>query len=282
MTMSQAPVARRLKVPEWVPEDWKRETDSIRTGAVEAARERLEMLFGEDGRRREHGGLLAVERGDVGRAHGDFGLAVAGVAADEAVHRLASAEILLDGRDGRELVGRLLVGEGGLEGVKSVARDVIDEAGHDLTLGLCLEQGRRKIGDGLLGVGLVLVPPFAVQAVQMDLFALDAHIAREEVGVSRGDVELGAVGVFDREDLAPLAVHQDFRGADEASHAIVHMDDVLARFEVVEVVEARTLGGHRARETGLLLGEDAVRLGHDQEPLAAWMSGGAGGDLKAA
>ena len=66
----------------------KRLTMSMRTGKRgEAVLQRLEMLERQDGRRREHRHLLAVhdrlERG----AHRDLGLAVADVAAQQAVHR---------------------------------------------------------------------------------------------------------------------------------------------------------------------------------------------------
>ena len=57
-------------------------------GAVEPREERLVVLLREDGRRGEKGGLLAVHGGDESGAHGDLRLAVAGVAADEAIHRL--------------------------------------------------------------------------------------------------------------------------------------------------------------------------------------------------
>ena len=81
------------------------------------------------------------------------------------------------------------------------------------------------------------------------------------------DVKLRAVGVLDREDLAALAVRRDdLRRTDEASHAIVHMDDVLARFEVVEVVEALARDRGCRDAARLLLGEDAVRLGDDDKP----------------
>ena len=48
------------------------------------------VLLGQDRRRHEHGDLLAGVDGLERRADGDLGLAVADVAADQAVHRLAS------------------------------------------------------------------------------------------------------------------------------------------------------------------------------------------------
>ena len=73
------------------------------------------VLLGQDGRRHEHGDLLAGVDGLERRADGDLGLAVADVAADQAVHRLLLGHVALDRLDRRELVGRLLEGKGGLE-----------------------------------------------------------------------------------------------------------------------------------------------------------------------
>ena len=54
----------------------------------EAALEALVVLEGEDGGGREDGDLLAVLHGLEGGAHGDLGLAVADIAAEQAVHGL--------------------------------------------------------------------------------------------------------------------------------------------------------------------------------------------------
>ena len=54
----------------------------------EAALEGFEMLEGENGGGREHGDLFAVADRLESGAHGDFGFAVADVAAEEAVHRV--------------------------------------------------------------------------------------------------------------------------------------------------------------------------------------------------
>ena len=90
--------------------------DLDREGKLGHARgEAAMVLLGEDGGGHEHGDLLAGVDGLEGRADGDLGLAVADVAADQAVHRLALGHVALDGLDGRELVGRLLVGERRLE-----------------------------------------------------------------------------------------------------------------------------------------------------------------------
>ena len=53
----------------------------------EAVLEGFEVLEAENGGGREHRDLLAILHGFEGGAHGDFGFAVADVAAEQAVHR---------------------------------------------------------------------------------------------------------------------------------------------------------------------------------------------------
>ena len=174
--------------------------------SVEARGEGLEVLFRQDRCRRKHRNLASAHRHDERRAHGDFGLAVARVAADEAVHGLAGGEVVVYRGDGGELVRRLLVGEGGVESVPAFAGDVVGGPRRRLALRLRLEESRRQVTHRLLRVLLVLLPPLAVQPVQPHGFALDADIAREEVRVCGRDVQLSAVGVLDREDFAALPV----------------------------------------------------------------------------
>ncbi len=73
--------------------------------------EGLEVLEAENGGGREHGDLFAILHGLEGRAHGDFGFAVAHVAAEEAVHGRGGLHVLLDGADGGELVVGFVVVE---------------------------------------------------------------------------------------------------------------------------------------------------------------------------
>ena len=82
---------------------------------LQALGERAVVLLGEDRRRREHEHLLAVVGGLERRAQRDLGLAVADVAADQAVHRRRALHVGLDVLDRLALVGGLGVGERVLE-----------------------------------------------------------------------------------------------------------------------------------------------------------------------
>ena len=82
---------------------------------AQALAERAEVLLGEHrGRHQEHH-LLAVLGGLERGAQRDLGLAVADVAADQAVHRARLLHVGAHGLDRLELVGRLAVREGALE-----------------------------------------------------------------------------------------------------------------------------------------------------------------------
>ena len=83
---------------------------SMRTGKPgEPFLERAQVLKREDGRRREERDLLAVHHGLEGRAHGDFRLAVADVAAEQPVHRRRRFHVARDVGDGGLLIGRQVV-----------------------------------------------------------------------------------------------------------------------------------------------------------------------------
>ena len=65
----------------------------------------LQVLLRQNGRRRQHGDLLAAFDGEERRPHGDFGLAVADIAANQSVHRLLALHAGEGFVDGALLVG---------------------------------------------------------------------------------------------------------------------------------------------------------------------------------
>ena len=73
--------------------------DANREGG-EAPLECFEVLIGEHRGGREHRGLLAVAESLERGAHGDLGLAVAHVAAQQPVHGMVALHVFLDLLDG--------------------------------------------------------------------------------------------------------------------------------------------------------------------------------------
>ena len=73
------------------------------------------MLLRQNGRRRQHGNLLAAFDGEKRRAHGHFGLAVADIAANQSIHRLLALHAGEGFVDGALLVRGFFILESGLE-----------------------------------------------------------------------------------------------------------------------------------------------------------------------
>jgi len=117
----------------------------------QAAGERVEVLLGQDGGRHQHGDLLAVHHSLEGGPQRNLGLAVAHIAADQAIHRLLAFHISLDFGDGPELVFRLDIGEGSLQlmlpGRVRPEGVALDSGSH----GVQLKQVAGKLLDGLAG-----------------------------------------------------------------------------------------------------------------------------------
>ncbi len=232
--------------------------------------ERPEVLLDQQGRRHEYGDLLAVLDRLEGGAHRDLGLAVADVAADQAVHGDRLLHVVLDLGDGGELVRGLGVGEGVLQlalpgrvGAEGVSRGrhpgavELDQVGGDLL-------------DRLLRAGLGLGPVGAAEAVQGG--GLAADVLGDLLQLVGGDVEpvagLAALGrgVLHDQVLAGGALHGALHHLDVAAHAVLLVDDVVARLQGERVDGLAAPGGHPGAlaARGLLAGQ--VGLGEDGEP----------------
>ena len=88
---------------------------------LQSGREGLVVLIGQHRRRHHHRHLLAVGGCLEGGADGHFGLAEAHIATHQAVHRTWLLHVGFHVLRGFQLVGRVFVGEGGLQFVLHVA-----------------------------------------------------------------------------------------------------------------------------------------------------------------
>src|SRR3954471_7346932 len=173
-----------------------------REGVVlQALGERAEVLLGEDRRRREDEHLLAVVRRLERGAERDLRLAVADIAADEAVHRLRALHVGLDLLDRLALVGGLLPREGGLELSEPVG--VLGErvAVAAAALGVEVEQHAGERLGGAARARLHRLPRLAAELAQRRVAAAGADVAadlrelvdRHEDAVGAGELELEVV-----------------------------------------------------------------------------------------
>ena len=193
------------------------------------------MLGDQQGRGHEDGGLVAVLDGLEGGAHGDFGLAVADVAGEQAVHGDGLFHVGLDLVDGDELVGGLDVGEGVFEfalpggvGTEGVALGL-------LAHGVQADELLGDLVDGLLGAGLGLGPVGAAHLGQGGLVGsgvlgnLVEGVGGHEEPVGRLSALRG--GVFDDQVVARggrvPAPNRPGDKLNEASDAVLIVDDVV-------------------------------------------------------
>ncbi len=231
--------------------------------------ERAEVLLDEEGGRDQDRHLLAVLDGLEGGTDRDLGLAVADVAADQAVHGDRLLHVLLDLGDGGELVGRLRVREGVLQLALPGGVRAEGVAGCRHPRGVQLDEVGGDLLDGLLGARLGLGPVGAAEPVQGG--GLAAHVLGDLLQLVGGDVEavagLAALGggVLDEEVFAGGALDRALHHLDVAAHAVLLVDDEVARFEGERVDGLAAAGRHPGAVLAgrLLAGE--VGLGEDGE-----------------
>ena len=238
------------------------------------------VLLHEQRGRAQDGHLLAVLDRLEGRPHRDLGLAVADVAADEAVHRHRALHVGLDLVDGAQLVGGLDVGERVFELAlpRGVGREGVAGGGHPC--GVEADQLGRDLLDVALGPALGLVPVGAAHLVERGLLAAD--VAGDLVELVGGHVEpvagvaALARGVLEHEVLTRRAGDGALHHLDELADAVllVHDEVAGAQLEGVDLVAAtrrhpphvlgrRAGAARRAGEVGL--GDHGQPRGRGQE-----------------
>ena len=202
--------------------------------------ERVAMLSGQQGRRHEHGDLLAVLDRLERRSDRDLGLTEADVAAQQPVHRMGEFHVALDRLDRRALVGRLDVGERLLHLV--LPRGVL---GERMALGVdpLLVQHHEFLGDLAdsgthLALGLREVRP--TQLVQLRRLAAD--VLAQGVDLVGRDVELVAALVRDQQVVALDAPDGPFDHALVLADAVLVVHDVVAGLEILERRRGLPLG----------------------------------------
>ena len=74
--------------------------------------------------------------------------------------------------------------------------------------------------------------------MKLNLLALHANIARKEMRMGDRHMKLRSIRIFDGEHLAASFANLYFRGAEEASNAVIKMNDKLARFDIHRLAKA--------------------------------------------
>ena len=195
------------------------------------------MLKGEHRRRRKERDLLAVHHGLERRAHGDLGLAVPDVAAQQPVHRRGRFHVALDVGDRRLLVGRQVVLEGVLELLLPVRVRAERVAGHGLARGVELEQLLGHVAHGLLDPALDALPRRPAQPI--DRRPGCAGVLLHQVEPLDGHEQLVFAGVAQLEKFLFVVADADLLQADEDADPVLHVHDEIADLEIAQVGEER-------------------------------------------
>ncbi len=229
---------------------------------AQALVEGAEVLLGEHGRGHQEHHLLAVlgrlERGP----QGDLGLAVAHVAADQAVHRARLLHVGADGLDRLELVGGLAVGERALE-LHLPLRVVRERVpGAALALGVERDQLAGERLGRAPGTQLLLLPLLAAQLRQLRVAGVGAHVAADLVQLVARHEHAIAVAKLELQVVAGGAADRLGLEAREERHAVVLVHHGRAGTQVGERGEGASA---RALGLGAAAAAQQAVLGHDRQ-----------------
>ncbi len=196
----------------------------------------LEVLADEDRCRSENRHLFALEDRFEGGADGDLGLAVADIAAEQAVHRAVRLHVGLDLRDRPFLV----VGEIVLEGVlelalpRGVGREL--ESARAPSNGRQSEQSRGHLADRLFDPRLAFGPGRSSEPVELGAgLTVPRGVLLDEIGAFDGNQEIVASPVGEDQHLELAVLHHHPAEPVEPPDAVIEVDHRVAGPEVAEI-----------------------------------------------
>ena len=228
----------------------------------EALAEAAEVLLGQDRRRDQHHHLLAVDGSLVGRPQRDLRLAVADVAADEAVHRALALHVGLDRIDRLHLVGGLAVGKRGLEGELQLAVGREGVAAAHASLGVEVEQLAGHLLRGPPRPRLQVEPALAPERAQLRLGAVGADVAADLGELVGGGEDAVAAPVLQLEVVASDLGQRLRVEAREARNAVVLVDHQVPHSQLDR---ARDPVPRLGRGSGLAAAVHEPRVGDHRE-----------------
>ncbi len=244
--------------------------------------ERDVVLGGEDGRGHEHGHLLAALDRFEHAAKRDFGLAVADVADDQAIHRPAGLHVELDLGRRPQLVQRFLVRERGLDLLLPRGVRRVSEAGRGGASGVDLEKLFGEVGDRALDPLLGAEPLRAAELGERRVLA--ARVAADAIDLLDRQEDLVGAGEAQLQVVALLTGGAAPEHPLIAGDAVVDVDDEIALGQPLQDVArndaseglgaanadgAEQLAVRDEHEAVGAAGEATVQAAADQRPRAA-------------
>ena len=142
-----------------------------------------------------HSHLLAINHSLEGRTNRNLGLAVAHVAAQQALHRLGLFHISLDFANRLQLVRRFLIGERFLELVLQLGIGAKGVPRHNLALSVQAQKLLRQLRNCLGRLGRGALPIGATHFGKAWHRSLAAHIFMQKANLVHRHIELIITGV---------------------------------------------------------------------------------------
>ncbi len=200
----------------------------------ETLAEGLPVLARQHRGRHQHRHLLAVLHRLERRPDGHLGLAVADIAAHQAVHRPLRDHVVDDLFDGRQLVRCLLVGEGGLELAEHPVGLGVRMALAHVALRLDFEQVAGHLLGGGPGPQLGLLPGRTAHFVEARHMPFAADVLLHPGDPLDRQVQLVAGGVLEVQEIALDLSHLQVVQSAVAADAVVGVDDEIAFLELCQ------------------------------------------------
>ena len=222
------------------------------------------MLAYQHRRRRGDDDLLARQRRDRGGAERDLGLAIADIADDEPVHRLARRQIGPRRGDRARLVGSF--GEGELGGETLIGVDVGLEHRGGLAVAFGGERGQpaRALGDRCVDRAAAFRPARPVERVERDRVLVGA-IAPDAVGIRDRHQPPALIGIFEDDRVAAIGIDPDGLDPGDEPDPEILVDHDIADADVAHVAAERRCGIRR-RKRRLDAAAEQIGGGDDAEP----------------
>ena len=189
--------------------------------------EGLEVLTRQQGGRGHHGHLLPRHGHHESRPQRNLRLAEADVAADQAIHRHALAQVFQHVADGVQLVVGLFIREARAEFGEQTGRRGDGLRLAQRALG---GQGDQPLGHGaqpLLGLGLARLPARAPQPIQLSPFGIRA-VTGQKVDVLDRQIQFALPGVHQLQAVVRRLLDIQRLQALVTADAVIQVDDQIA------------------------------------------------------
>ena len=193
------------------------------------------MLKCKNRSRRQHCDLTVILDSFEGRAHGDFGFAIANVSAKQAIHRHCGFHVLLDICDRGDLIVGLVVVEGIFEFALPLRILRIVVAVRHLALCVELEQFVRHVAHGLLHARLGFCPLRATQAAERGPCAFCRTILLNKIKPCEWNVQLRCLSELQQHELTRGVALGKLLQSLVLRNAVLHVHNIIADDQVAKI-----------------------------------------------